>query len=218
MSPEPLDDLLDRSAPVVRRADDATIAAMIADAREMSVPRRRRRRLVVAGGVLTALLVGGAGIATAAEVFDWGSWLEDPVGEYALTLPSGLECTVRIAHYTAADPAVAHEVNRIVEDWWRSTDVAAATEPLIPQMIDQIRAADTTVYIAETGETVPGGYGTDWYDADQEYHFAFANAVGELEHEVLGEHGISTEELGAARLEGGYGIKCLDASGEVTIP
>lgn len=222
MTPDPLDDLLTRSAPPTRAAQPEVLGTMIAEASRTPRPDaragRRRRLGIAAGAVAGALLIGTAGVAVATDGFTWAPWLSDPVGEYALTLPSGLECSVRIAHYTAADPAVADEVNRIVEDWWRDADVADEAAVVVPAMIEQIRSAENVVTIAETGETVPGGFGTEWYDADQEYHFAFAQAIGELEHDVLAAHGITTEELGLAGLEGGYAIQCLDENGEVTIP
>lgn len=218
MTPDPLDDLLARSAPATRTADTAALGTMIAEASLESRTRRRRRIGVLASSVAALLLVGTAGVAVATDGFTWSPWLSDPVGEYAITLPSGLECSVRIAHYTARDAAVADRVNSIVEDWWRNDDIAAQATALTPQMIDQIRGAENTVYVAETGENVPGGFGTEWYDADQEYHFAFAQAIGELERAELAAHGITTADLGLAGLEGGYGIQCLDENGEVTIP
>jgi hypothetical protein len=216
MTPDPLDDLLTRSAPATRIADPDDLGTMIAAARREARPRRRFA--LTAGAVAGLLLVGTAGVAVATDGFSWTPWLSDPIGEYALTLPSGLDCTVRIAHYTSVDTALADDVNRIVEEWWRSGDVAAEAAALTPAMIDRIRAAENSVFIAETGETVPGGYGTEWYDADREYHFAFADAIGELEHAVLAEHGYTTEDFAAAGLEGGYGIQCLDENGKVTIP
>ena len=217
MTPDPLDDLLDRSTPVTRAALEGDLAAMIADARA-EVPRPRRRRIALASGALAVVLVGGAGVAVATDGFNWGPWLKDPVGAYSLTLPSGLDCSVRIAHYTAADTAVADDVNNIVEDWWRTTDVAAEAEKLVPSQIAQFRAAENTVYDADTGKSEPGGFGTKWYDADWEYHFAFSMAIGELEHDVLEQHGYTTDELAVVGLEGGFGIKCLDENGEVVIP
>lgn len=219
MTRDPLDDLLDRSSPATREVDAARLPAMIAEARAQ-VPRRPRRgrRIAVASGALAILLVGGAGVAVATDGFSWGPWLSDPVGTYSLTLPSGLDCTVRIAQYTASDPAVAGDVNRIVADWWRSADVAAEAETLVPRMIGRMRASENSVYIAETGETVPGGYGTEWYDADGEYSFAFTLAIGELEQDVLQRNGYTTDDLAAAGLEGGYGVKCLAEDGTVTFP
>lgn len=219
MTADLLDDLLDLSAPGTRSADGAGLSAMIAEARAQ-VPRRprRARRIAVASGALAVLLVAGAGVAVATDGFSWGPWLSDPVGTYSLTLPSGLDCTVRIAQYTASDLAVAGDVNRIVTEWWRSADVVAEAETLVPLMIGQMRASENSVHIAETGETVPGGYGTEWYDADGEYSFAFNMAIGELEQDVLQRNGYTTDDLAAAGLEGGYGVKCLAEDGTVTFP
>ncbi len=219
MTPDTLDDLLDRSAPVTRTAVDAATTAMILDARAAASPSPKRKRTFAIAGALALVLTGTTGVAVATDGFTWGPWLQDPLASYSVTLPSGLECDVRIAHYSSVvDPAVAADVNRIVEEWWRSTDVAVAAKALTPQMIDQMRAAENTVYIAETGETVPGGYGTEWYDADQEYSFAFDMAIGELESSVLRQHGYTPEVLGAVGLDGGYGVQCFDEDGQVTIP
>lgn len=218
MNRDPIDDLLAQSAPATQRAEEAALTTMIAAARRESRPASRRRLAAAAASVAGVLVLGTAGVAVATDGFTWTPWLSDPIAAYSLTLPSGLDCTVRIAHYTGTDQAVVDDVNRIVEEWWRAGDVAAQAEAGTPAEIAAIRAAENTVYIEETGETVPGGYGTEWYDADDEYHFAFANAIGELEHEVLREHGYTSDDLGAAGLEGGYGIRCLDENGEVTIP
>lgn len=217
MTRDTLDDLLDRSAPATRAVENASLTTMIRAARAEARPRRRRMPRVALGVGLAAVLIGGTGVAVATDGFNWGPWLTDPIGEYSLTLPSGLECSVRIAHYTAADGVVAADVNRIVEDWWRATDVVADAEKLVPSQIAQIRAAESTVS-DEKGNSEPGGYGTTWYDADWEYHWAFSMAIGELEQDVLEQRGYTTGDFAAAGLEGGFGIKCLDENGEVTIP
>jgi len=217
MTPDLLDDLLDRSSPVTRAADSANLRAMISAA-SREHRRSRRRRIGLAAGALAALLVGGAGVATATDGFTWSPWLQDPLGSYSLTLPSGLECDVRIAHYTMpGDPLTTAAVNRIVEDWWRSTDVIAAGEALLPEMIADIRAMEQTVNL-DTGEVVPSGYGTEFYDADWEYYLAWMNALGELQHKELSSHGYSADAGRLAGLEGGEQIQCLGEDGEVVGP
>ncbi len=217
MTPDSLDDLLGHSSPRTAAAPKPEIEAMIADARR-EVPQRRRVPRIALGVGLAVLLVGGAGVAVAADRFEWRPWAQDPVAEYSLALPSGLDCAVRIAHYTSTDGALADSVNGIVENWWRDTDVAAQAAELTPEHIDDIRSSDNVMFNADTGESEPAGYGTKWYNADREYYFAFTQAIGELEQEQLREHGIDSDQLDAAALEGGYGIQCLDENGEVTLP
>jgi len=89
MTPEALDDLLDHSAPATRAADDTALRAMMAEARR-EAPRGRKRRGAIVAGALVAVLVGGAGVATATDGFTWAPWLQDPIGSYSLTLPRGV--------------------------------------------------------------------------------------------------------------------------------
>lgn len=217
MTPDPLDDLLERSAPRTVAPGKAEVEAMIAAARAQ-VPAPRRIPRVALGLGLATLLVGGAGVAAATDGFDWAPWAQDPIAEYPLTLPSGWDCAVRIAHYTSTDGELADSVNHLVEEWWREVDVVGRAAALTPKMIDHIRASGNVMYNADTGENEPAGYGTTWYDADQEYYSAFAQAISELESAYLGEQGIDSDMLGAAALEGGYGIQCLDENGEVAVP
>ena len=217
MVPEPLDDLLDSSGPRTAVASQPDIDAMIAEAR-VQAPARRRVPRVALGIGLAALLVGGTGVAVAADRFEWGPWAQDPVAEYSLTLPSGLDCAVRIAHYTATDSALADTVNGIVANWWRDSDVANQAAAITPGQIDEIRSSGNVMFNEATGEDEPAGYGTKWYNADLEYYFAFAQAISEIEHAQLRKHGINSEMLAAGQLEGGYGIQCLDENGEVTGP
>lgn len=71
MTLDPLDALLERSAPAARDADSADLRAMIASAKQQTRPTRRRRIGVVAG-VLSLVPVGGAGVATASSTWLWG--------------------------------------------------------------------------------------------------------------------------------------------------
>lgn len=217
MTPDSLDDLLENSSPRTAAAPTLELEAMIADARR-EVPTKRRIPRVAVGLGLAALLVGGAGVAVAADRFEWGPWAQDPVAEYSLTLPSGLDCAVRIAHYTSSDGALADTVNGIVENWWRDSDVANQAAAITPKQIGEIRSSDNVMFNEVTGENEPAGYGTKWYNADLEYYFAFTQAISELEHEQLRKHGIDSDQLAAGALEGGYGIQCLDENGEVTLP
>lgn len=99
---DPLDLLLERSAPTTPRVDDdlirimhhvSNLARVQATAEQPRVPRTPG---VLAGLGLAVLLTGGAGAAVAAGGFEWLPWAQDPDAAYAFTLPSGRECELRV--------------------------------------------------------------------------------------------------------------------------
>lgn len=94
---DPIDELLDRSAPALAdrgSARGAGLTQMVSDARDTARPRRRSRRRagILAATLSGALLVGGGGVAVAAGLVEWPVGFEDPDSSFAFTLPSGRAC------------------------------------------------------------------------------------------------------------------------------
>ncbi|GAA3647702.1 hypothetical protein [Microbacterium marinilacus] len=137
--PDLLDQLLDRSAPPApRRIDTTKVRAMVRDARAQSRPRRRVRAAALSG-VLAGLLLGGAGAATAASVWDWGPDMGDPDRSYAYTSPTWGECELRFGGFAAFSVFEQGEVDRIIDDWFARTDLDAEVEPLVPGYLDGLQ-------------------------------------------------------------------------------
>jgi hypothetical protein len=129
MTPDPLDALLERSAPAVRAADPADLHGMIASAAKEARPARRRR-IAVAAGVLSLLLVGGAGVATASSPWLWGAGMESH-RSFPYTSPTWGQCELRQGNFVAANPLRQLELDRVIDDWFSTTDLSAEVEPLI---------------------------------------------------------------------------------------
>jgi len=128
--PDPLDALLARSAPpVARPALGAELAAMAADARREALPRRRRAAKLAIGAGVTALLLGGAGVAFGEDVFPWQAWAQDPDVSVSFTLPSGRACETRILvdPTTSAGDGIQTPApdSPHMREWIRSTDLLA---------------------------------------------------------------------------------------------
>jgi hypothetical protein len=93
MTRDVLDDLLDAAAPAVRTIDDRDLRAIVADARTDARVTPRAKRTAIISGALALLMAGGAGVATAADYFDWAS-LNNPIGSYTYEVPSGATCDI----------------------------------------------------------------------------------------------------------------------------
>ncbi|GAA2013138.1 hypothetical protein [Microbacterium ulmi] len=198
MTPDLLDDLLDRSAPATRTARGADLRGMITDARVEVRPVRRTVRAPLIVGGLVVLLTGGAGVAVAADLMQWEPWAEDPVGAYTYTLPSGIECEMRLGNFHTSPQRLEDDVERDLEAWFDGTDVLALARERLPEEIEQIRAGTNVLHL-DDGTEVDAGYGTEHYDADHEYMDAMGSAVGELvwaEVERLGYADIVTSYEG----------------------
>ncbi|MET0812587.1 MAG: hypothetical protein ABWY03_06005 [Microbacterium sp.] len=223
MTRDPLDDLLNGSAPATRAPRDADVTAMIADARAEAPRPRRRRRIAFASGVLAAVLVGGAGVAAATDGFSWAPWAKDPVGAVSFTMPNGFDCELRFAPYSGgSDPAYVAEVNRVLEDWYRSTDVVAEVTPLVPATREHLAAlraesdpdpeADLSVLspAERSDEIAHRAWAAEW--------MAWEWAIGDLETQALrgAGHAVPDQRLdGAERVSG---IQCLDLDGQPYVP
>jgi hypothetical protein len=199
MTPDPLDDLLDRSGPRTSVAPKLDIEAMIADARRELPPRRRVPRVVLGVG-LAALLVAGAGVAAASSSWEWGSGTSDPARSYTYTSPTWGACELRFGDYVAANPLRQIELDQVVDDWFANTDIEREAAPLVEQnlkRLQQQQREDADVII------------TDPRLPDLNYWFASDQAVGELLDRELKQHGFDGSE-GTGLESGASQVHCED--------
>jgi hypothetical protein len=220
VTPDLLDDRLDRSAPATRDAEPADLRLMIdAAAREVGAVRRRRRA-GIAVGALSILLVGGAGVAAATDGFRAWS-IPEPVGAVSFTMSNGFDCELRFSEYTGgSDPAFLARVNRVLTDWYSVTDVVAEAEARVPQkqafLATLVSPEEKTERDAQLAELSPqeradaiahNAFSAEWMAWDQ--------VVGDLESEALRDAGIAVPDdrfVGSAR---SGQIQCFDQDGEL---
>ncbi|WEK59678.1 MAG: hypothetical protein P0Y60_09835 [Candidatus Microbacterium colombiense] len=185
MTTDPLDELLNTSAPDRRRIDVADTRAMIAASRSEGRPPRRGRRNALVGGALALLLVGGAGIATASGDWVWGSGLDNPDRVYAYTSPTWGQCELRFSALDTGNPFTNARVNQIVDEWFANTDIQADVERLVPRYLAVFESADAADPAAAD----------DPRRADVNAWMAREQAVAELLHEELAAQGFDTPAL-----------------------
>ena len=141
---DPMDVLLDRSAPHLAdrgSGRDAALAQMVHDARDTARPQRRpRRRIALLSGALAVVLMGGAGIATANSDWLWGQGLENPDRSYTYTSPTWGQCEIRYSGFDTHNPLIQADVNRVIDEWFANTDVEAAADPYVAKHLAQIEA------------------------------------------------------------------------------
>lgn len=204
---DPIDDLLERSAPVLvdrGSAHDAALAQMVADARDTVSPehRPRRRRTALAAALAGALVVGGGGAAVAAGLVDWPSGFENPDNAFAFTLPSDRACEVRLV-VEEPDVEAADGENRAQEeidrwlnsvDLWAELDIPAAEAEVAQIIGDQKADSGMTIRLDSDGwladVSLDGGEATP----DDLYAFAVNRAIGAAMREQLATVGISENE------------------------
>ncbi|MEV7609168.1 hypothetical protein AB0N61_06785 [Microbacterium sp. NPDC089320] len=186
MTADPLDEMLDRSAPGRYEPDPSVTHAMIVAARDESrPPTRHRRRTAVLSGLLTLFLVGGTGVAVASSDWLWGPGLDDLDRVYTYTSPTWGECELRFSAMDTHDVFTNARVNRIVDEWFAATNVEAAAAPLVPKYLATLEAADDADASAEA----------DPRRADLNAWTANEQAVGELIHDQLRAHGFGGDVL-----------------------
>lgn len=210
MTRDTLDDLLDRSAPPSGPAAKVDLDAMIADARQPD-PRTLRPRILITAGLAAVLASGGVGVALATDGFSWAPWARDPVGAVQFTMTDGLYCELRFSEYTAgSDPAFVNEVNRILEDWYRSTDVLAVVQAKVPTRLDEIGPIE--LQPGETLDTLPPGEAEhrEWV----RQWLAWDLAISDAEWQELTSHGIQPDDARFAGTERSGQIQCLDENHE----
>ncbi|MGG1909201.1 hypothetical protein AB1285_19195 [Microbacterium sp. NRRL B-14842] len=123
MTTDPLDDLLDGSAPPTPAVAGHELRAMIDASRGRARPRLRSRGVIAA--VTAVVLVGGAGVATASSDWLWGDGLEDPARSYRFTAPTWGECEIRFSRLDTHNPLIQADVDRVIDQWFASADVEA---------------------------------------------------------------------------------------------
>lgn len=176
---EHLDDLLDQSAPptttITNSVTDEVLRlhVLTREAAERTSRRRRWSRPTIAG-VIALLLVGGASTAVATG---WRppAW-ENPVDStYTYTLPSGASCETYVGNVGGSDP----ESVQVIRDFYRDIDYETVlTKEAISAQIQKMRLDKQTAVDAE-GNVVAGGYGTEYYNADEEYASAVSSILSD---------------------------------------
>lgn len=153
MTHDPLDVLLERSALAVRAADPADLRTMIATAAQQRRPKRRRR-IGVAAGVLSLLLAGGAGVATASSMWLWGAGM-NANRSYTYTSPTWGQCELRQGNFVAANPLRQLELDRVVDDWFATANISAQVEPLIGEYLDVVEESQANERVPITDPRLP---------------------------------------------------------------
>jgi hypothetical protein len=211
---DPLDDLLDGSAPTTRAPAQVELDAMIADARQPT-PRTLRPRILVATSLAAVLACSGVGLAAATDGFAWAPWAEKPIGAVQFTMANGFQCELRFSEYTAGDdPAFVSEVNDALEEWYRSADVLGAVQARVPTKLDDLGPIE--LQPGETLETLPPGEAQhrEWV----RQWTAWDLAVSDAEWQELGRHGIEPGDPRLANSERSAQIQCLDENHEPYVP
>lgn len=214
---DPIDDLLDHSAPTLAdrgSARDAALAQMVRDARDTVRPsiRPRRRHTALAAALAGVFLVGGGGVAVAAGLVDWPSGFESPDSSFAFTLPSGRACEVRLivdepnAEAANGENRAQEEIERWLTsvDLWDELDMTSA-ERDTARIIQEQEAAEMTIRIGSDGwltdASIDGGEATP----DDLYAFAVNRAVGTSIRDHLTAAGLLESEWSFST-DGG--VKC----------
>lgn len=216
MTRDPLDDVLDRSAPELDPVSRRDLDAMIAAARAQTHPRRHPR-VLIAGGAVAAVLIAGVGTAAATDGFSWAPWAQNPLGAIPFTMANGFDCELRFSNYTAGtDPWFVGEVNRILREWYVTADVIGEVEVLVPAARENPDLDSIELQPGETLESLPPGEAEhrEWI---REW-MAWDQAVSEAEWDELARHGIRP---GDPRMEGSERsgqIQCLDEDHQPYVP
>lgn len=166
------EEALERSTPHVTSGAeiDQELALMVARAR-LAAHRRPRswgHRVAIVGAII-ALAAGGATAAAATGV--WSPWAQNPDVIYTYRLPSGAWCEVRRGNVMAYGRP---EVEAAIEDILRNGDIFARAD--IDAAIAELRA-DESWFIGDGSNPTPSEFGTDYYNADDEYRLAVDRAV-----------------------------------------
>lgn len=169
-----LEDLLDASAPPLQEAPGTPEAVkdLVLAARGAARPvRKRRRRRALAIGTTSVLLVAG-GTAVAATQGHWTSpWADHPLNAMTFRLPSGGICEERVGDLHLADPAA----QSLITDWLSSHPIAEIAD--INAAIRELRGGGPGEWVRDDGTVTATGYGTEHYDADNEYWNAVSQAL-----------------------------------------
>lgn len=204
MDTDTFDTLLDSSAPATRTLEPREIRALSSRARSQARRGRRRVRTTALTGAIGLLLVGGTGLAVASGDWSWIDGLENPDRSYAFTAPTWGECELRVSGYTMSNVFVQGDVNRIVDDWFATTDVEAAAAPYVQKYLDFTRQSN-----AESPELE-----SDPRQADLDAWLAHEQALGEALHDELVAHGYDGAALAGAQARSQLHCEGEDWGGE----
>jgi len=188
MDTDTFETLLDSSAPAQRTLDARDVRVLVFRARSRAQRVARRSRTLALGGAITALLVGGSGLALASSGWLWVDGLENPDRSYAYTSPSWGECELRVSGYAISNPFLQADVNQVVDDWFAHADVEAAAARYVPEYLNSIRASN-----AEAGVNPDGPR-----QADLDAWLAHEQALGEALHDELVARGFDSTALAGA--------------------
>ncbi len=164
MIPDSLDQLLDRSAPAARAAQEHDLRAM-AVAAQPARPARRLPKVAIGAG-LAVLLLGGAGAAYAADLFDWLPWAQTPDYTYQAALAAGDECEVRVA---VVDPVDANGLftGDLADRLNSHASLDAATVAAVQEVLEDYRGADLLLTSSPDGLLHLVGLGTEVVDEER---------------------------------------------------
>lgn len=171
---------------------DQELATLVRAARRVARPPRigkfpRSAVVVVAAG---ALLIG-AGTAAAATINDWAPWAQEPDGSYTYTLPGGAVCEARVGNIKG-QAGEYEPVAAAIQDYLSKVDIMAVAD--VDAALADIRSSE--IVMMPGGE--PGGFGTEYYDADTEYQNAVHQAVDLAIQEELARRGLTEASQGVA--------------------
>jgi hypothetical protein len=193
MTHDPLDDVLDRSAP-----------ALDPVSRQALDPR-----FLIVGGAVAAVLIAGVGTAAATDGFSWAPWAQDPIGAIPFTMANGFECELRFSDWRGgADPGLVSAVNSVLREWYATADVIGDVEARVPAARENADLNPIELQPGETLEGLPPGEAEhrEWV---REW-VAWEDAISEAEWDELARHGIRP---GDSRMEGSERngqIQCFD--------
>lgn len=183
MTRDDLDDLLDASTPAARTLEKRVIRAMVVEARGEVRTAPRAKRAALISGALALLMAGGAGVAVAADFFDWAN-LNNPIGSYTYQLPSGATCDVVFGDVQIVerkDGERRDQIERDLRNWFETTDVVGVAVSEVEEYLPRAQRM-----------TVPG----DENRTDTAYSTAFDMSVSDQAMAELERLGYDDEVAG----------------------
>ncbi|MFT4213231.1 MAG: sigma factor-like helix-turn-helix DNA-binding protein [Microbacterium sp.] len=171
------------TAPATVAADDDDIARMIRAARREARPPVRRPATIAVGAGLVALIVGGAGIATASSDWLWNPVLDNADRSYTYTASTWGQCEIRFSSLDVHNPFIQADVDRIIDEWFARTDVEAAAAPYVDGVLAQLEADQAALDQQLTDPRI----------ADLTAWTAHEQALGEALFAELAAHGYDVE-------------------------
>ena len=155
--------------------------------REAIRDHRSRRGVLIATTTAGIVLAGTAAAAALGVVGGWETpWGENPDGAIEFTLPSGEDCEYRIGNVDTTSRERSDEPRAWLDA--HTLDQVADVDATLTDM----RAQGNT-FVRDDGTEVKVGYGTPYYDANNEYVDAVTRGVNTAIAEQAEETGILQE-------------------------